>query len=295
MYSTKQSSAVILLVFAGVSSAGISATGISAVMAQGFGGMGGQTGLGGSGFGGSGFGGSGFGGTSSGFGGGLGSSGFGGGSGFGSGGFGGGMGSSGFGSGLGSSGFGGGFGSSGLGGNGFGQNSFGNNQQGGQAFVGRDSGDMASVFNQLGRNSNQFFQQLNRTMGGGRNRRGNSQEENAALLVRVRLDVAFDHPRTQPTVVATAVRGRLETLLARRNITAPEVEMVGDTVVLRGVAASESQRLVIEKLVSLEPGVAEVDNQMTVANEPSAAESPATESPTTDSTLSPPLPPQTDN
>jgi hypothetical protein len=290
MKSTKQLPAVILLVFAGVSSAGISATGISAVMAQGFGGMGGQTGLGGSGFGGSGFGG-----TSSGFGGGFGSSGFGGGSGFGSGGFGSGMGSSGFGGGFGSSGMGGGFGSSGLGGNGFGQNSFGNNQQGGQNFVGRDSSDMASVFNQLGRNSNQFFQQLNRTMGGNRNRRGNSQEENAALLVRVRLDVAFDHPRTQPTVVAAAVRGRLETLLARRNITAPDVEMVGDTVVLRGVAATESQRLVIEKLVSLEPGVAEVDNQMTVANEPSAAESPATESPTTDSTLSPPLPPQTDN
>ena len=238
----------------------------------------------------SGFGGSGFGGTSSGFGsggfgsGGLGSSGFGSG-GLGSSGFGGGMGSSGFGSGgFGSSGLGGsGFGTSG-GGSGFGQNSFGNNQQGGQNFVGRDSSDMASVFNQLGRNSNQFFQQLNRTMGGGRNRNSNSQEDNAALLVRVRLDVAFDHPPVQPTVVATAVRDRLETVLARRSIVAPEVEMNGDTVVLRGIAPSESQRLVIEKLVSLEPGVAEIDNQMTVASE-----TPATEP----SPL--PLPPQTDN
>jgi hypothetical protein len=264
MKTTIRSLATVLLIVAGASSA----------WAQGFGGNGGQTGFGGSGFG------------SGGFGSGMGSSGLGGG--FGSSGFGGG--------GFGSSGMsGGGFGSSGLGGSGFGQNSFGNNQQGGQAFVGRDSGDMASVFNQLGRNSNQFFQQLNRTMGGNRNRRTSSQGENAALVVRVRLDVAFDHPQVRPAVVATAVRGRLETVLARRNIVAPEVEMNGDTVVLHGVAASESQRLVIEKLVSLEPGVAEVDNQMTVATEPSAAESPAAESPATDSTLSPPLPPQTDN
>lgn len=273
--------ATLLIIFAGSSSAS----------AQG-GGGGGQSGFGGGGFGGTS---SGFG--SSGVGGGFGSGGLGS-SGFGSGGFGsGGLGSSGFGSGgLGSSGLGGsGFGTSGQGGSGFGQNSLGNNQQGGQNFVGRDSGDMASVFNQLGRNSNQFFQQLNRTMGGNRNRRTSSQGENAALVVRVRLDVAFDHPQVRPAVVATAVRGRLETVLARRNIVAPEVEMNGDTVVLHGVAASESQRLVIEKLVSLEPGVAEVDNQMTVATEPSAAESPAAESPATDSTLSPPLPPQTDN
>jgi len=231
---------------------------------QGFGG--GQSGTGGSGFGGR---------TSSfgagGFGGGFGSSGLGA-SGFGSSGFGGGFGSSGFGGGgFGSSGFGSGFGSSGFGGSGFNQNSFGNNQQGGQNFVGRDSSDMASVFNQLGRNSNQFFRQLNRTLGGNRNQRNNSsQGDNAALLVRVRLDVAFDHPQVRPTAVATAIRGRLDTILAGRNIVMPEVEMDGDTVVLRGVAPSESQRLVIEKLVSLEPGVAEVVNQMTVATESSS-------------------------
>ncbi len=247
------------------------------------GGGGGQNSLGGSSFGNS-LGGNGFGNS---FGGGLG----GGMNGLGSSGLGGGFGSGmgGLGSGSGS-GMGSGFGSSGLGGSGFGQNSFGNNQQGGQNFIGRDSNDMASVFNQLGRNSNQFFRQLNRTLGGGnRNQRNSSQADNAVLPVRVRLDVAFDHPAVQPTVVATAVRGRLETVLARRSIVAPEVEMVGDTVVLRGVAPSESQRLVIEKLVSLEPGVAEVDNQMTVAGEASAGEPSAIER-----SSNPPLPPQAD-
>jgi len=181
-------------------------------------------------------------------------------------------------------GMGSGFGSSGLGGTGMGQSGMGMTQQGNQAFIGRDSTDMTSVFNQLGRNSNQFFQQMNRNMSRGNRANRGSQEENAALAVRVRLDVAFDRPQVQPMAVGAAVRSRLENVLTRRKITAPNVEVVGDTVVLRGVAASESQRLVIEKLVSLEPGVMTVENQMTVA------QSTAEQSP-----LSPPIPPQADN
>jgi hypothetical protein len=182
-----------------------------------------------------------------------------------------GMGSSGFGSGMGGM---GGFGSSSLGGTGMGQ-------QGQQGFIGRDSSDMESIFNQLGRNSNQFMQQLNRTMNrGGRGGRSTSQEQNIVLPVRVRLEVAFERPAVQPTMVATNVRGRLEKMLTRRQIIAPNVAVVGDTVVLTGVAASDSQRLVIEKLVMLEPGVMSVENQMTVAEKPP---------------LTPPLPPQPDN
>lgn len=215
-------------------------------------GGGGSSSFGTTGFGSSGFGSSGFGTT------GFGSSGFGS-SGFGSSGFGGGFGSGGFGS--------SGFGSSGFGGGGFGQSGFGG-AGGGQTFVGRDAGDMQSVFNQLGRSSNQFMQQLNRTIGGGnRNRQRNqqNQEENAELMVRVKLNVAFDHARPQPAAVASTVRARLNSILERRNIAAPDVEIVGDAVVLRGTAASESERLVIEKLVSIEPGVSEVRNEMTVA------------------------------
>ena len=143
-----------------------------------------------------------------------------------------------------------------------------NNMQNGQpTFVGRDSSDMANVFRQMGRSSNQFFQQLNRTMGrGGRGRNNSSDEENAALAVRVRLDVAFDQPQIQPSIVANKVRTRLTSSLSRRNIVAPEVELAGNTVVLRGVAQSESQRMVIEQLAKMEPGVFAVDNQMTVAD-----------------------------
>lgn len=177
-----------------------------------------------------------------------------------------GMGMGGMGGGMGGFGTGMGMGGSGFGSSGFGQGGMNNMQNGQQGFVGRDSSDMAAVFQQMGRSSNQFFQQLNRTMGrGGRGRRNSSQEENAAPPVRMRLDVAFDTPRIQPSVTATNVRSRLTSTLSRRSIAAPEVEMAGDTVVLRGTAQSESQRMVIEQLVLMEPGVFAVDNQMTVA------------------------------
>ncbi len=230
------------------------------------GGSGGQSGLGNTGLGAGGtgaFGSAGLG--SSGFG----SSGFGGGGGLNSGA--GGFGTSGFGGG--GFGTGSGFGTSGLGGTGFGQSTTG--IQGNQGFIGRDSADMTSVFNQLGRNSNQFFQQMNRSMQrGNRDRRSAAQEENSVMPVRVRLEVTFDRPPTPLPAVATAVRGRLDKLFTRRSIVAPDVELVGETIVLRGEAASESQRLVIEKLVSMEPGVFAVENQMTV-RESSPPEPPA--------------------
>jgi osmotically-inducible protein OsmY len=233
-----------------------------------------RTGQAGGGFGGSTFG-SGFGSGAGGvggnsFGGGLGGSSFG--SGFG----GGGIGTGGFGGGggFGTSGVGtGGFGGSGLGTGGIGQSGYG--AQGGQSFVGRDAGDMQSMFNQLGRSSNQFFQQLNRTLGGrNQNRNQGGQPENVQRQVRVRLNVAFEHARPQPTALAATVRGRLDEVLARRDITAPQVEVDGDTVILRGTARNESERLVIEKLVSLEPGVSLVDNQLTIAAAPPSVPTP---------------------
>jgi hypothetical protein len=152
-----------------------------------------------------------------------------------------------------------------MGGGGFGQSGM-NMQNGQQGFIGRDSNDMTNVFRQMGRSSNQFFQQLNRTMGRGRGRNNSSQEENAALAVRVRLETAFEGPQIQPTVAAGNLRTRLASSLSRRKIAAPEVELAGDTVVLRGVVQSESQRMVIEQLARMEPGVFAVDNQMTVAD-----------------------------
>jgi BON domain len=240
------------------------AFGLPSAVAQQFGG-GGNSGFGG-GSSGSGFGSSGFGGG----GGGSFGSGTGGFSGFGGSGFGG---SSNFGGGF-SNAFGSnGIGSGGGGGQGFGQglngggqfNGGGQGGQGGQQFVGRSDSDMQSMMKSLGKNSNQFFQQLNRTLGQGNKGKQSQQKENATLPVRVRLNVAFDSATPSSPVLATSLHTHIDKLLAARKMGAPDIEVDGDTVVLRGTAESESQRLVIEKLVSLEPGVSQVLNQMTVA------------------------------
>ncbi|MCC7475236.1 MAG: hypothetical protein IT425_07560 [Pirellulales bacterium] len=204
-------------------------------------------------FGSSGFGSSGMGRSS------FGSSGFGS-SGFGSSGFG----SSGFGrSGFGSSGFGNqsGFGSSGMGG-------FGNNQMGNQTFVGRDAGDMQTTFGQTSRASDQFFTNMNRQMA--RNNRQNRKQakssssvENATQVMRTQVRIAFPANQTTQNTVENTLNARLEKILTDHNMSRPHVEMEGDTAVLSGAVASTEESQVIATLVSLEPGVRAVRNEMT--------------------------------
>jgi osmotically-inducible protein OsmY len=185
-----------------------------------------------------------------------------------------GFGSTGFSSGV------GGMGSGSMFGSGFGNTGFGNTgmfggQRGTQAFIGRDSGDMAAVFNQMGRAGTQFFNQMNRNMRGGgqfgRNRQNRNNNNNASAQkgpasdVRVKLTLGFTPSRPTPSALANTVRTRLATTLDGPGITPPEVTMDGGVVVLRGVAASENQRAVLERLVMLEPGVMGVRNEMTVA------------------------------
>jgi hypothetical protein len=219
-------------------------------------GMGGfGSGFGGSGFG-SGFGGSGFGG------GGIGSGGFG------SGGFGsgfGGIGGGGFGNTFGR---GGGFGNSGFGNSGYGGGQYG----GGQAFVGRDASDMQATFMQSNRASTQFFNNMNRQMS--RNNRNNRRSttttnQNPPQPMRVEVRAAFTAPQPTSDAVAARLRTRLTKILADHHMTQPNLTMQGDTVVISGTAASDSERQVIANLIALEPGVRAVRNEMTLAGEPS--------------------------
>ncbi len=183
--------------------------------------------------------------------------------------------SGGFGSiGLGSGGMGGqsfgtgGFGSSGFGSGGFGsqlsgQTTFG---QGNQQFVGRDASDMQAVFTNMGRSGSQFFQQLNRSMSRG-NRQTGQQPENVRPPVRVQLHVAFDYDQPTSAAVSQGLQERLVKILADHDVSGAEVALEDRTATLRGTAANESQRLVLENLVRLEPGVSTVVNQMTLAPE----------------------------
>jgi hypothetical protein len=81
----------------------------------------------------------------------------------------------------------------------------------------------------------------------------------------VNLQVAFASPRPAPATLTTTIQTRMNSILASRGIAGPQVTMDGDIAVLTGVAADDSQRLLFEKLVSLEAGVREVRNEMTIA------------------------------
>jgi hypothetical protein len=145
-------------------------------------------------------------------------------------------------------------------------------QGGGQAFVGRDGADMANVFNQMGRAGTQFFNQMNRNMGGrggrNRNREANQSEEQAPSDVRVELNVDFNHPRPTTESVVNQVRARLAGISAGNEATQLIVTQEDGVIVLRGVAADANQRRVFEHLIALEPGVRAVRNEMTVAEPP---------------------------
>jgi hypothetical protein len=200
------------------------------------------------------------------FGSGLGGSGFGGGGmgGFGGGGFGGG----GFGSSFGRGGM--------MGGMGFGNQMFGgggmNGGMGGQSFVGRDGGDMNAVMSQMGRAGTQFFNTMSQNMRGRNNRNRQQSEgdsgENERQDIRIRLEVGFAAPRPAPSALARTIQTRIARLAVDHSLGQPQVAVEGDTVVLRGVAESEGQSLVLANLIALEPGVRAVRNEMTIAGAP---------------------------
>jgi PPE-repeat protein len=222
--------------------------------------MSGMSGLGGMSS--SGFGNSGFGSSS------LGRSGFGS-SGFGSSGFG----NSGFGSsGFGSSGFGNsGMGRSGFGNSGFGNSGFGGGQYGGGTnFVGRDATDMQGTFGQASRAQTQFFNNMNRQMSrNNRNRNAKKTTSNASQQLRLDLKVGFNVPSASSNpALAEQIRTRITAIAAQRKMSQPLLTIQGDTAVITGTAASDSERIVIGQLVAMEPGVRDVQNLMSVAGEP---------------------------
>ncbi|HEY3395330.1 MAG TPA: BON domain-containing protein, partial [Lacipirellulaceae bacterium] len=180
---------------------------------------------------------------------------------------------------FGSSGFGSSFGGGGMGGmSGFGMQGMGGmngGAMGGQNFVGRDSGDMNAVMTQMGRAGTQFFNTMSQNVRGRNNRNRQQpaadQGENERPAMRIRLEVGFTAPRPAPSALATNIQTRIARLAVDHSLGQPQVFVEGDTVVLRGVADSESQRLVLANLIALEPGVRAVRNEMTVAGAPAAA------------------------
>jgi hypothetical protein len=88
--------------------------------------------------------------------------------------------------------------------------------------------------------------------------------------MRVEIHAAVDLPPQSSAQLTEVIRTRVTKILTDHHKSVPVLTMEGDTAVISGVAASESDRNVIAMLVSLEPGVRNVRNEMTVAGQPAA-------------------------
>lgn len=134
-----------------------------------------------------------------------------------------------------------------------------------QSFVGSDSEDVRQIFEQMGRNSDRMVSEMERSNNRRRNRDRERAQENAPPPVRIQLKVAFEHPAMPVGAVPASVSTRLTKIAEMKGLPVPEAAYENGVVTLTGVAPSASDRLLMEKLVSLEPGVKRVENQMTVA------------------------------
>jgi len=165
---------------------------------------------------------------------------------------------------------------------GFGQGGFGQAGQQGQAlgpggqqqdqFIGRDAQDARNVLDTLnGRDRRNFmFDMLVENLSEMRDQGRRFEAQNTTPTpARVRLVPAF----TAPTIVstgapATVVQARLNqtvTLPELPGVSGPNVSMNGRVATVTGTVATEHDRKLVEKLISIQAGVSTVDNQLVVA------------------------------
>jgi BON domain len=166
-------------------------------------------------------------------------------------------------------------------------------QQG--AFVGANGGGGGadSFFGTLGllgaaSNASQRNMGIGQQRGQGRNQQGQNNQNgngrnNQAQQPRVRtvLRLGFEAPLPSARGTSTTLARRLANSRALEVQSPITVETQGRTVVLRGAVANDHARVLAAQLAHLEPGVAEVKNELTVVEPaPSAARQPSSSSAT---------------
>lgn len=169
----------------------------------------------------------------------------------------------------------GGFGSGSTGGGAFGGSAFGGmGQQGGSnqlasgqdAFIGNDAQQTQNFFQNLNGRQRRtaMFDFMIENLNDMRDRGGRSGGDNRTPPVRVKLRPAFETPLGTVQQVRTETQTRLSSSLTDLGVYDSRISMDGRTLTLEGTVASEHHRSLAEKMVSLEPGITEVDNRLTV-------------------------------
>jgi hypothetical protein len=166
------------------------------------------------------------------------------------------------------------FGQNGMNGNN--QSGLGNSRGGGQqfqqgGFVGRDANDVRAGFQATervpgqGGMLDQVIDNLNEMR---ESRRRWREQRNAPPPIHVQLIPGFQPPAPSAAHAAPAVQNRLNQTFAKHAMGDAAVQLAGRTAVLRGSVSSDHERALAEMLASLEPGVAEVQNLLTVTPPP---------------------------
>jgi hypothetical protein len=89
-----------------------------------------------------------------------------------------------------------------------------------------------------------------------------------SVAIRTDLRASFVYPARAPGEVSAAVGSRLRRVLSLPSGMEPEVLIEGRTATLRGVVASDAERILAERLARLEPGVSRVRNELRVEAPP---------------------------
>jgi hypothetical protein len=175
------------------------------------------------------------------------------------------------GAGFGQNAFGGATGGNAFGGGGFGGTGpqpIGNNQLGvnpQDGFVGGDAVQTQNFFRNLngGQRRTAMFDFMIENLNDMRESRGRNGRDNAPP-VRVKLRPAFDMPLGTMQQVSVDLQSRLANSVDSLGVKDSRITMDGRMLTLEGKVATEHQRALVEKIVSLEPGVTTIDNRLTV-------------------------------
>jgi hypothetical protein len=159
-----------------------------------------------------------------------------------------------------------------MAGNAQGQSILGN--LGNAGFVGSDTQD-ALLYRggQAGQQQQQqqFLNNLNQRMQSQQNRRQNTTQNGAGgndmPQVQISLRVGFQVPPATAAAVTRDLSVRVSRIL-NPIVSDPNLQIVGQTVTLRGTVASEEEKRLAETILSLQPGVTTVNNELVVAGAP---------------------------
>ena len=146
----------------------------------------------------------------------------------------------------------------------FGGNQFGAMGQGN--FIGSDAAQTQNFFRNLnrGQRSAATFDFMIENLNEMRNRGGQGSSGDNTPPVRVKLYPTFEIPSATVEQMGVDLQTRLTMNVDEMGVAGSRISIDGRTVVLEGQVETEHQRVLVAKLVSLEPGVTTVDNRLTV-------------------------------